>query len=74
MPGGKTVSVAALTATLATEVTFTGGVKKGPTSGTWLSGFACFRTCIGKKNMATYDQGTYDLLIAGILKVSVKEA
>ena len=48
MPGGKTVSVAARTATLATEVTLTGGVKRGPTSGTWFIGFACLRTCMGK--------------------------
>ena len=48
MPGGKTVSVAALTATLATDFTLTGGVKRGPTSGTWFSGFACLRTYMGK--------------------------
>lgn len=38
MPGGKTGSVAALTETLATAVTLTGGVNKGPTRGIWLSG------------------------------------
>lgn len=47
MPGGKTGSVAALTATFATAVTLTGGVKKGPTRGSCLSGFACWRTCSG---------------------------
>jgi hypothetical protein len=41
MPGGKTGSVAALAATFATAVTLTGGVNKGPTRGSCLSGFAC---------------------------------
>lgn len=44
MPGGKTGSVAALTATFETAVTLTGGVKRGPTSGIWVTGFACLRT------------------------------
>lgn len=44
MPGGKTGSVAALTATFATEVTLTGGVNRGPTSGSCFSGFARSRT------------------------------
>ena len=41
MPGGKTGSVAALTATFATAVTLTGGVNRGPTTGTLFSGLAC---------------------------------
>lgn len=41
MPGGKTGSVAARTETLATDVTLTGGVNRGPTSGNWCSGLAC---------------------------------
>lgn len=41
IPGGKTGSVAALTATLATAVTLTGGVNRGPTSGIWFNDLAC---------------------------------
>lgn len=37
--------MAPLRATFATEVTFTGGMNRGPTSGTWLRGFARWRTC-----------------------------
>lgn len=33
MPGGKTGSVAALTATFATAVTLIGGTSRGPTRG-----------------------------------------
>ena len=41
IPGGKTGSVAALTATFATAEALTGGVSRGPTSGSRFSGFAC---------------------------------
>jgi len=44
IPGGKTGSVAALTATFATAVTLTGGVNRGPTSGIWFNGLATWRT------------------------------
>jgi len=47
MSGGKTGSVAALTATFTTAVTLTGGVNKGPTRESCLSGFARWRTCSG---------------------------
>lgn len=46
VPGENPGSVAALTATFATEVTLTGGMKRGPTTGMRLSGFACWRTYI----------------------------
>ena len=45
MPGGNTGSVAALTATFATEVTLTGGVNSGPTTGSLVNGFAFWSTC-----------------------------
>lgn len=45
IPGGNTGSVAALTATFATEATLTGGVNSGPTSGNLVNGFALWRTC-----------------------------
>jgi hypothetical protein len=45
MPGGNTGSDAALTATFATEVTLTGGVNSGPTSGNLANGFAFWSTC-----------------------------
>jgi len=44
IPGGKTGSVAALTATFATAVTLTGGVNRGPISGIWFNGLATWRT------------------------------
>ena len=44
IPGGNTGSVAALTATLATEVALTGGVNIGPTSGNLVNGFAFWST------------------------------
>lgn len=47
MPGGNTGSVAALTATFATEVTLTGGINSGPTRGIRFSGFAFCRICEG---------------------------
>lgn len=59
IPGGKTGSVAALTATLATAVTLRGGVNRGPTSGSWLSGFACWRTCRGLRLMLANNQGIH---------------
>jgi len=50
IPGGKTGSVAALTATLATAVTLTGGVNRGPTSGIWVNAVVCWRTYITQVN------------------------
>jgi hypothetical protein len=50
IPGGKTGSVAALTATLATEVTLTGGVNRGPTSGIWVNALVCWKTYITQVN------------------------
>jgi len=43
IPGGKTGSVAALTATFATAVTLTGGVNRGPISGIWCNGLATWK-------------------------------
>ena len=45
IPGGKAGSVAALTATFATEATLTGGINRGPMSGIRVSGFAYWSTC-----------------------------
>jgi hypothetical protein len=50
IPGGKTGSVAALTATLATEVTLTGGVNRGPTSGICVNALVCWKTYITQVN------------------------
>lgn len=49
MPGGNTGSVAALAATLATEVALTGGVNRGPTTGNLLSGLARCSSCRTKQ-------------------------
>jgi hypothetical protein len=49
MPGGNTGSVAARTATFATEVALTGGVNSGPTSGNLVNGFAFCSTCSDRK-------------------------
>jgi hypothetical protein len=44
MPGGTALSVAALTAALATALTLTGGTKRGPIIGICEAPLACFNT------------------------------
>lgn len=63
IPGGKTGSVAPLTATFATAVTLTGGVNKGPTTGNWVNGLAQLRACNNRVNKVSIQFYTVGLLL-----------